>query len=144
VQPGYYPTNEDVIRTKNTSNNGSIVLGISGIKAVGKKASFIFDSMIFFTKRNQIEYNKEVSVNFTQTWDTSLPTNANFNVLEGSYVEGGYKPTIILMPGMRFSTGYGKAIQIVLSGAIFERTESDGSRGYVGIPIPQVSWLRAF
>ena len=144
VQPGYYPTNEDVIRTKNTSNNGSIVVGISGIKAVGKKASFIFDSMIFFTKRNQIEYNKEVSVNFTQTWDTSLPTNANFNVLEGSYVEGGYKPTIILMPGMRFNTGYGKAIQIVLSGAIFERTESDGSRGYVGIPIPQVSWLRAF
>lgn len=143
VQPIYYPTNDSYI-TKKTNNNGSIVLGISGIKAVGKKASFIFDSMIFFTKRNQIEYNKEVSVNFTQNSATSLPTTANFNVLEGSYVEGGYKPTIILMPGMRFSKGYGKAIQIVLSGAIFERTQSDGSRRYGGIPIPQVSWLRAF
>ena len=124
----------------NNTQNGSLVLGISGIKAVGKKTSFIFDSMIFFTSRKTTEFNTPANVEFTSYRDG---TKANFDVLEGEIVIDGYKPTIIFMPGMRFSNKYGSAFQVVLSGVVFEQTVN-GKRVYRGFPIPQVSWLKAF
>ena len=32
------------------------VIGVSGIAPVGRKASFIFDSMVFITENQQISY----------------------------------------------------------------------------------------
>jgi len=119
------------------------VLGISGIKSVGNKVSFIFDSMIFFSNRKKLVYNKETYLSFD---DNSGPTTITNNLLvqEGSFINDGIKPTIIFMPGMRFSTKYGSAFQVVLSGIIFERSSYNNSREFIGIPIPTVSWLKAF
>ena len=124
------------------SNINSVVLGISGIKSVGNKVSFIFDSMIFFSNRKKLVYNKETYLSFN---DNSGPTTITNNLLvqEGSFINDGIKPTIIFMPGMRFSTKYGSAFQVVLSGVIFERNNRY-SRDFIGIPIPMVSWLKAF
>ena len=124
------------------SNINSVVLGISGIKSVGNKVSFIFDSMIFFSNRKKLVYNKESYLSFN---DNSGPTTITNNLLvqEGSFINDGIKPTIIFMPGMRFSTKYGSAFQVVLSGVIFERNNRY-SRDFIGIPIPMVSWLKAF
>ena len=130
---------------KPSSNNGSVVLGISGIKSIGKKVSFIFDSMIFFTKRRSVVYDKSVSKTFSNTdYSTPYPytvTTQDFTVGEGRFFDDGYKPTIILMPGMRFSRKYGSAFQVVLSGVIYER---QNSRRLGGFPLPMVSWLKAF
>jgi len=126
------------------SSNSSLVFGISGIKAVGKKASFIFDSMIFITKRsNKTEYTDVVRPFTFSTWENGVETKVTQEFTiggEGVLVSDGFKPTIVLMPGVRFNQGKGRAIQVVLSGYIFE--DSDGS--YQGVPIPMVSWLRAF
>lgn len=133
-----YPYIEDSKR-----NNSSVILGISGIKSIGKKVSFIFDSMIFFTQRRSAVYDKTATVSFSKTeWQMpQMPTvTQNFQVQEGQYTNNGIRPTIILMPGMRFSTKYGSAIQVVLSGIIFEQSSGD----IVGAPIPMVSWLKAF
>ena len=130
-----YPFIEDSKR-----NNSSVILGISGIKSIGKKVSFIFDSMIFFTQRRSAVYDKTATVSFSKT-EWQMPTvTQDFQVQEGQYTNNGIRPTIILMPGMRFSTKYGSAIQVVLSGIIFEQSSGD----IVGAPIPMVSWLKAF
>ena len=136
-------TNKEYEYLDYRSNINSVVLGISGIKSVGNKVSFIFDSMIFFSNRKKLVYNKETYLSFD---DNSGPTPITNNLLvqEGSFINDGIKPTIIFMPGMRFSTKYGSAFQVVLSGIIFERSSYNNSREFIGIPIPTVSWLKAF
>jgi len=128
-------------------NNGSLIFGISGIKSIGKKASFIFDSMIFITKRSdKAEYTDVVRPFTLSTTENGVITETiqNYTIGEGILVSDGFKPTIVLMPGVRFSQGKGRAIQVVLSGIIFESTGSSGGKSYYGVPIPMVSWLRAF
>jgi hypothetical protein len=133
------------------SNNGSLVFGVSGIKAIGKKVSFIFDSMIFITSKQRVVYDEKTELEFTKTeTDYSVTpyitttTKESFTVGVGHLVDG-FKPTIILMPGMRFNRKYGSAIQVVLSGVIYERTNySTGEVNYRGFPVPMVSWLKAF
>ena len=134
VPNDYYINIEDEYLTSTSNNNGSLVFGLSGITSVGKKASFIFDSMIFITKGKIVTYN-DTSLPFT---NITTSTTKSFTVGIGSFVNG-YKPTVVLMPGMRFNRSNGRAIQVVLAGAIFE---SDGD--YIGRPIPMVSWLKAF
>lgn len=144
VSDGFYPTNNEYYLQDTRRNNSSVVLGFSGIKSVGKKVSFIFDSMLFLTQRRSAEYTQSSNVSFTSSDWQNPGVTQNFLVQEGSFVNDGIRPTIILMPGMRFSTKYGSAIQVVLSGVIFERRGYQRSREVVGIPIPQVSWLKAF
>ncbi len=52
----------------------------------------------------------------------------------------GIRPTILIMPGMRFNQAHNKAFQVVLAGVI--TTNSDGD--VFTFPIPMVSWLRTF
>ncbi len=140
VPSEFYPTNNQPYVEDTKRNNASVVLGFSGIKAVGKKTSFIFDSMIFFTQRRTVQYDKTTVINFTDgDWQNPGPPQ-DFTVQEGRYVNNGIRPTIVLMPGMRFSTKYGTAIQVVLSGFIFQQSSGD----FIGVPVPQVSWLKAF
>lgn len=136
----FYGIERDFLRV----NKGSMVFGVSGIKAVGKKVSFIFDSMLFLTRNKSIDYQNDVTLTFSNTSNfDDIPPTQDFVVGEGTTFrnEPGFQPTIILMPGMRFSRKYGSAFQVVLSGIIFKDSDSGD---YRGIPIPQVSWLKAF
>lgn len=142
---------QEYITASSSKNNGSFVFGLSGIKSIGKKASFIFDSMVFITNKKSVTYQpiveaftytEEVYDPLTENYITTTATQ-NYTIGEGQLVSS-FKPTIILMPGMRFNNKYGSAIQVVLSGVIFERTNWNGETNYQGIPIPMVSWLKAF
>ena len=102
--------------------------------------------MIFLTQKKSVEYSGVNTSFFKTEWDystapgISTTVTEKFNIGVGTLVNDGIKPTIILMPAMRFNQQYGRAIQVALSGVIFQK--SNGS--FQGIPIPMVSWLRQF
>ena len=55
----------------------STVLGVSGIAPVGKKASFIFDSMIFITENAKVNYKtkqKDITYERFDNQGNSMPT----------------------------------------------------------------------
>ena len=120
---------------------GAGVFGISGITPVGKKASFIFDGMAVLTP------NYKRSVSQTYKVDGVTYTDHNGNIVVKDYLideyeltPDGIKPTILIMPGMRFNQSHNKAFQIVLAGVI--TTNSIGK--IITFPVPMVSWLRTF
>jgi hypothetical protein len=117
---------------------GALVFGLSGITPVGKKASFIFDSMILTGSKNDVGYNtRQESVTYTD-WSGTTQT-ANFTVGEGELMKGPNFTNIVLMPGMRFNTAYDKAFQVALAGLVHIEEGEVGT-----VPIPMISWLRQF
>jgi hypothetical protein len=95
---------------------GSAVLSVAGIAPVGKKASFIFDAMSF-TRKAQ----------YTPQGYNNTPKDV-------------YRPTFVIMPGMRFNQKHGSAFQVTLSGFVHVT-----DYGYVNaFPAPMISWLRQF
>ncbi|MCB9224261.1 MAG: hypothetical protein R2780_02160 [Crocinitomicaceae bacterium] len=110
------------------------VVSIAGLTPVGKKGSFIFDSMIALTEhRNYFEYN-------------ALDVNGNevTNILKNS----GTKLSVLMMPGMRFQNTDTRAFQIALAG-VFEYSTNgfdyaDGSQKLRTIPVPMMSWFFKF
>lgn len=111
------------------------VVSIGGLAPVGKKASFIFDSMIAFTEhRNYFETNTI----------ESLSTTGDNIVLRSS----GDKVSVLLMPGMRFQKSETRAFQIALAG-VFEYSSkgfdyADDTQKVRTIPIPMLSWFFKF
>lgn len=90
------------------------VLSIAGIAKIGKKASFIFDSMVFFgSKEKAVYYSSAI-----QTDETTIA---------------------YLMPGMRFQSGPKSAFQIALAGIFYQ----DDTQ-VVSFPVPQCSWFIKF
>ena len=100
------------------------VLSVAGIKKIGKRASFFFDSMIFFGKSENNYY--------------SYYTN--------SYFSTKYKNTIaFFMPGMRFQSGPKTAFQFALAGVIYsEKNMKTNSSDLISFPVPQCSWFFKF
>jgi hypothetical protein len=124
------------------------VIGFSGIVPFGKKASFIFDSMLFIANKSKVSYtDKEIDV--TYTYDTNDPaTGAPTSQTETQtviYGEGSISSetsrstTFIFMPAMRFNQSYTSSFQVALAG--FINTNENGS---TSSPIPMVSWLTKF
>ena len=124
------------------------VIGFSGIVPFGKKASFIFDSMLFIANKSKLTYtSKEIDV--TYTYDTnnpatgiSTPQTETQTVIygEGSIgSETSISTTFIFMPAMRFNQSYTSSFQVALAG--FINTNENGS---TSAPIPMVSWLTKF
>lgn len=138
-----YGSNYSNYQFRESPLNKALVLGVSGITPVGKKSSFIFDSMIFFSRPKEVVYtDKDVVVNYVDN-SSAVPVSyvGSFTIGEGALVETNSVTTnILLMPGMRFNQAYNKAIQVTLSGII----NIDGSGNVQTIPIPMVSWLRQF
>ena len=99
------------------------VIGVSGIAPIGKKASFIFDSMIFIADKPKVNYTtKEKEITYERynnsTGNTQL---TNFTAVYGEGVissETSRNITFILMPAMRFNQSYEKAFQVALAGFI--------------------------
>jgi len=131
----------------------ALVVGIAGIVPIGKKSSFIFDSMAFFRsrKKQQVEYN---DYNVTVTYDSypdyrynnnqpGVSKTETFTIGKGVLVESGNREraaTIILMPAIRFNKSYNKAFQIALAGVI----NFNYYNNVQTFPVPTVSWLRNF
>ena len=120
------------------------VIGISGIAPIGKKASFIFDSMVFITENQDINYKTKEKDIIYERFDSQgnsmlTPFTAKFGV--GSIANTTTRNiTFILMPAMRFNKSYEKAFQVALAGFI----NYDELDGLQSAPIPMISWLRKF
>ena len=110
------------------------VFSIAGIKKIGKRASFFFDSMIFFGKSTKTNYSSYV-----------------YNPITGGYDYVGttvidYRNTIaFFMPGMRFQSGPKTAFQFALAGVIYsEKNTKTNFRDVMSFPLPQCSWFFKF
>ena len=123
------------------SLKGAYILSLAGIIPIGKKASLIFDSMLFLNQKNSIQYDDyEVNVDYdeynTSTGQTTL-VNGTFTVgINGRAVkESSFNSTILFMPSLRINQSYEKAFQISLAGIITQNQS---------FPIPTISWPRKF
>lgn len=101
-------------------------ISLAGIAPVGKRASFIFDSMVFFGEYSQYQ-------GFDQ-----IPSE----LLRGARI------TTIFMPAMRFQKNDRNAFQVALAGVIqYREIPYDGwLRGgnTRSFPVPTCSWLFKF
>ena len=122
----------------------STVLGISGIAPIGKKASFIFDSMVFITENPKVNYKtkeKDIVYERFDNQGNSMPTSFTAEYGVGSIANKTTNNiTFVLMPAMRFNKSYEKAFQIALAGFI----NYDEIEGLQSAPVPMISWLRKF
>ena len=105
------------------------VIGLAGVARIGKRASFIFDSMIFFPTTKKGSSVKEV-------YDVKRDPSKTI-VTE---TEGGRKVFAFFMPGMRFQSNTKAAFQIALAGVLYE----DPFGVLSSFPIPMISWFRKF
>ena len=117
------------------------VIGISGIAPIGKKASFIFDSMIFIAEKQKVDYEtKEKTIIYNRS-SNGMPTPFIATYGQGFLSkETTRNITFILMPAMRFNQSYEKAFQVALAGFI----NYDEINGLNSAPVPMISWLRKF
>ncbi len=138
----YYWNNSERYLTKD--KQGAIIIGVSGITPVGKKASFIFDSMILIKDEKSVVYNDyEVNGTYDRYDNNGNPINTPFNVTvgKGEVVNSNFNSTTILfMPAMRINSSYSKAFQLSLAGVINFDSNGDAT----SFPFPMVSWLRKF
>jgi hypothetical protein len=120
--------------------NPSAVVSVAGIFPVGKKASFIFDAMAFIRKAQTVNYTDTTLYDFSYAnYNQTQHYTEDITIGKGTLVDE-YKPTIILMPGMRFNRKHNQAFQVALSGVIFVDNEGE----VYAFPAPMVSWLRQF
>lgn len=105
-------------------NRGS-VNSIAALIPVGKKASFIFDSMISISEDRR--YSSFTSYNGGQP-----------NII--TYISGT-QITGLIMPGMRFQHKENRAFQVALAGVIrYTSTNND----FLSFPVPMCSWFFKF
>jgi len=138
--PGSFYFNNDIPRItsgKYAPMVSAPIIGLGGIAAVGKKASFVFDAMLLFGSFKTKNITQDVSYNYDNI--TGNPSNTTVGqVIEGP--ENKIRSTnLILMPGMRFQKSETKAFQISLAGVI---GSVDGER--YSFPIPMCSWFFKF
>lgn len=127
---------------------GSVVLGISGITPIGQKASFIFDALAFLGTQYGLEYVNSIVYPDVQykyrvySNDTYTDVNATDDITVDEYKTAkiGIKPTVIIMPAIRFNRSYNKAFQVALAGVIAKNNWGE----IISFPVPTVSWLRQF
>ena len=127
---------------------GSAVLGISGITPIGQKASFIFDALAFLGTQYGLEYVNSIVYPDVQykyrlySNGTYTDVNATDDITVDEYKTAkiGIKPTVIIMPAIRFNRSYNKAFQVALAGVIAKNNWGE----IISFPVPTVSWLRQF
>ena len=124
----------DIEKGWNRMKHGPVV-SVGGLTPVGKKGSFIFDSMIMLTEHK----------NYFRTQTVTDPmTSGEEIVLSNS----GNKLTILLMPGMRFQNTENRAFQIALAGVMEFSSNgfsyTDPIKKFRSIPVPMLSWFFKF
>ncbi len=105
-----------------TKYHGGPMFSFAAIKRIGKKTSFIFDSMISITKGNETKssFYYDQYGNYVQSVTTTPVTNTFF----------------FLMPGVRYQKTENKAFQVSLAGVINMRGSNSTS-----FPMPMCSWF---
>ena len=110
------------------------VFGIGGITKIGKKVSFIFDAMAFFStqKDEERDYSYEYG-----------PGPFGSQVISTTVTKADQKRSIFLfMPGMRFQSNPDRAFQFVLAGVTYTDPSEKGEP--VTFPVPMCSWFVKF
>lgn len=109
------------------------VVSIAGITKIGKKASFFFDSMIFYYRQDKTVYDQE----YFYGSPNSIVVTSN------TYTQNGL--AMYLMPGMRLQTRANTAFQLALAGVtLIEDINDAEKRNIMTIPIPTCSWFFKF
>ena len=136
---GYYGYNRrnDLIYKKNQE---AYILSLAGIVPIGKKVSFIFDSMLFFTQNYTIQYeDHEISVEWEYVEENvTIEESGTFSVGvngKAKKIKNSFNTTLLLMPSLRINQSYEKAFQLSLAGVITQD---------LSFPVPTISWLRKF
>ena len=122
------------------------VIGFSGIVPFGKKASFIFDSMLFIANKSKVSYtDKDIDVTYSYRSNNNGVITSTTETQPVIYGEGSIgsetsrSTTFIFMPAMRFNQSYTSSFQVALAGFInINENESTSA------PIPMISWLTKF
>ncbi|NQY66249.1 MAG: hypothetical protein HRT72_00770 [Flavobacteriales bacterium] len=144
----------NALRNEYQSNNiydrelkTAFVTSFSGIAPVGKKASFIFDSMVFFSRPDEVKYtDKNVSVTYeVSNYENGIIEYEDITtehiIGEGKITKSSkFNTTILLMPTMRFIRSHDEAFQVTLSGVI--RIDQVGNVN--SFPVPMISWMKSF
>lgn len=152
-EPGVY-LSDNAWDTYNYSNSGwysepnyliqplihGPVFSMAGIRKVGSKASFVFDSMIgtFHSTDNRI-------VRTTTLRET---------VYDPEYIPGSYSHTVagvkttavalFLMPGIRIQTKENRAFQVSLAGVSVIEGKGYQYRDTYSLPMPMCTWFYNF
>lgn len=133
----YYHTYPTSIPQKNTFNITAPAIGAAFITSVGKKASFLFDAMVFFGSANRSGYQDQ-TVTYTYNNTTGQPEATI--VSDFSNTTSRRRTTAAyLMPGMRFQKNENRAFQFALAGVV---AGQDGD--VVAFPLPMCGWFFKF
>ncbi|NBR14561.1 MAG: hypothetical protein EBQ94_07465 [Flavobacteriales bacterium] len=150
--PGIYPAIQDQTNPTNFYYDSNIpyqtinikpattvapVLGLGGIASVGKKASFVFDAILFFGRKKANTYNQDVQ--YVSNPINSQPLYTQVGDLQTSSLQTIKSTALILMPGMRFTKNENRAFQVSLAGVVGKR---NGNR--FSFPIPMCTWFYKF
>jgi hypothetical protein len=136
-----FPIPEMLTYENEVGNFKSPIIGISGIAAVGKKASIIWDVMIIGGNKRKVFDGQQVDYYYNP--NTGQPSSVVYN---DPFIE--VKSTnIVFMPGMRFQKDENKAFQVTLAGIIGRREEIVNYQVNVNnysFPVPMLSWFYKF
>lgn len=122
-------------------NFKSPVIGISGITAIGKKASFIWDAMIITGRTRKVFDFQQIDYYYDP--NTGQPSS----VVYGDPFSQVKSTNVIVMPGMRFQKDQNRAFQVTLAGIIGKRVATANGQtttNNYSFPIPMLSWFYKF
>jgi len=114
----------------------SPIVSVAGIAKVGKKASFFFDSMVFFYSSDRTATSTQEEIIYDPITGYGSEVIITETPESNNYASG---VVILAMPGMRFQQTEKRAFQVALTG--FTRI-SDGD--VMAFPVPTCSWFFKF
>jgi hypothetical protein len=136
-----FPIPEMLTYENEVGNFKSPIIGISGIAAVSKKASFIWDVMIIGGNKRKVFDGQQVDYFYDP--NTGQPSSVVYN---DPFIE--VKSTnMVFMPGMRFQKDENQAFQVTLAGIIGKReviTATGTNTNNYSFPVPMLSWFYKF
>jgi hypothetical protein len=136
-----FPIPEMLTYENEIGNFKSPIIGISGIAAVSKKASFIWDVMIIGGNKRKVFDGQQVDYFYDP--NTGQPSSVVYN---DPFID--VKSTnMVFMPGMRFQKDENKAFQVTLAGIIGKReviTSTQTTTNRYSFPVPMLSWFYKF
>jgi len=138
-----FPIPEMMVYQNKEGNFSAPIIGISGITAVGKKASFVWDAMIIAGNTRTV-----FDIQPVDAYYEPFPSSQPIYIVYGEPLFNDVKETnVIFMPGMRFQKDQNRAFQVTLAGVIGKRevkTKTESFTNDYSFPIPMLSWFYKF
>jgi hypothetical protein len=132
----YYPSYvyENVCSRKYSPRFKAPIIGIAGIKSVGKKASFIFDGILLIGNTSRYGANSLID------YENQITVVSDIDIV---YTQPSLN--FVLMPGMRFQKTDKRAFQIALAGVIGStKYQGNNFKSNYSFPLPMASWFFKF